>query len=333
MAAAMLRRVRNTAIKTAAAGTILVGTVEVTTHLPSEGRSSRFYHSLCDDMVTPMMRRILDPETAHHSALEFARRGWAPTFRPSSAECLIEASTEPLGGGLVFGNCIGLAAGFDKDGDAIQPLLEMGFGFVEIGSVTPEPQPGNPKPRMFRLTEDLGVINRYGFNSMGADAVERHLKEYRTGPPVLEERESNAALQTLNRLVKACVSLIRPAAHEQVSGVVGVNLGKNKNSEDEIAVSNLFLGSLLLISNSCDKILKSRFCLALIFHNRITREAFVSWDHLRIILSLMYRVQTPLDFEICSNPILSNACSRLRFVYGTSCHCGIVATNPLFHRS
>lgn len=246
--AAMLRRVRNTVIKTAAAGTILVGTVEVTTHLPSEGRSSRFYHSLIDDMVTPLMRRVLDPETAHHSALEFARRGWAPTFRPSAAECSIKTSIEPLGGGLVFGNCIGLAAGFDKDGDVIKPMLDLGFGFVEIGSVTPEPQPGNPKPRMFRLTEDLGVINRYGFNSIGADAVEEHLRRFRKGPPVSEEgKSSNTALQRIKSLVKACVSIIRPTPREQLPGVVGVNLGKNKDSEDEIAVSPL---DSLLFSSS-----------------------------------------------------------------------------------
>jgi Dihydroorotate dehydrogenase len=86
--------------------------------------------------------------------------------------------------GILFPNVVGLAAGFDKDGVAIQGLMDLGFGFVEIGSVTPKPQPGNSKPRMFRLKEDLGVINRFGFNSVGMMAVEENLKDFRKQAPV-----------------------------------------------------------------------------------------------------------------------------------------------------
>jgi dihydroorotate dehydrogenase len=68
---------------------------------------------------------------------------------------------------LVLRNCVGLAAGFDKHGESIVPLLAAGFGFVEVGSITPLPQDGNARPRVFRLEEDEGVINRYGFNSVG----------------------------------------------------------------------------------------------------------------------------------------------------------------------
>ena len=73
--------------------------------------------------------------------------------------------------GLRLPNPVGLAAGFDKNGEVLAPLSRAGFGFVEVGAVTPRPQPGNPRPRLFRLTEDHAVINRFGFNNEGADAI------------------------------------------------------------------------------------------------------------------------------------------------------------------
>lgn len=103
--------------------------------------------------------------------------------------------------GLDLKNPIGLAAGFDKNAEAIQGLDEIGFGFIEVGSVTPEPQPGNEKPRVFRLLEDQGIINRYGFNSEGLDVVQGRLKDVRSG---------------------------------NFGGVLGVNLGKNKLSENAV---------------------------------------------------------------------------------------------------
>lgn len=103
--------------------------------------------------------------------------------------------------GKEFSNPIGIAAGFDKDGKAVMGLKDMGFGFVEVGSVTPLPQDGNEKPRVFRLPEDKAVINRYGFNSEGHSKVLQRIENVRN------EKE-------------------RP--------IVGVNLGKNKLSEDAI---------------------------------------------------------------------------------------------------
>lgn len=97
---------------------------------------------------------------------------------------------------------MGLAAGFDKNAEAVQGLNEIGFGFIEVGSVTPEPQPGNDKPRVFRLLEDQAIINRYGFNSDGIDAVQQRLKVIR--------------------------------GEGTFNGVLGVNLGKNKLSENPI---------------------------------------------------------------------------------------------------
>lgn len=104
--------------------------------------------------------------------------------------------------GREFSNPVGLAAGFDKDGEGVRGLTKIGFGFIEIGSVTPEPQPGNPKPRVFRLKEDKAVINRYGFNSEGHEAVYNRLKDRVT---------------------------------EQDNCLLGINLGKNKSSTDPIS--------------------------------------------------------------------------------------------------
>ena len=98
--------------------------------------------------------------------------------------------------GLDFANPVGLAAGYDKDARACGAMLDLGFGFVEAGTVTPRPQPGNPKPRLFRLEEDGGAINRMGFNSGGLDAVVARLSRHKR------------------------------------RGVIGVNLGKNRDSED-----------------------------------------------------------------------------------------------------
>lgn len=102
--------------------------------------------------------------------------------------------------GLEFSNPVGLAAGFDKHAEVPDALLGLGFGFVEVGSVTPRPQPGNPRPRVFRLEEDRAVINRYGFNSQGLAVAADRLRKRRGQP-----------------------------------GVVGVNVGANKDSEDPIA--------------------------------------------------------------------------------------------------
>ena len=135
----------------------------------------------------------LAPETAHRTtiaALKFAPRKRPPARGPLATEVA----------GLSFPNPVGMAAGFDKDGEVPDAVLGLGFGFVEIGSITPLPQAGNPKPRLFRLERDRAVINRMGFNNGGADAAEARLMR-RAGRP----------------------------------GVVGVNIGANKDSTDRIA--------------------------------------------------------------------------------------------------
>ncbi|MDF1728162.1 MAG: quinone-dependent dihydroorotate dehydrogenase [Sulfitobacter sp.] len=110
--------------------------------------------------------RRLDPERAHGLALKALQAGLTPSPGPMTSprlRCTVA--------GLDLANPLGLAAGFDKNAEAIAPLSRAGFGFVEVGAATPLPQPGNPRPRLFRLTEDAGAINRFGFNNQGMEAI------------------------------------------------------------------------------------------------------------------------------------------------------------------
>jgi dihydroorotate dehydrogenase len=134
----------------------------------------------------------LDPESAHHATLAALQFAWLPPCAPDDTRLAVSAF------GLDFPNPIGLAAGFDKDGIAPDNLLALGFGFVEIGTVTPRPQGGNPRLRLFRLDRDRGVINRLGFNSAGHAKAHANL------------------------------------ARRRGKGIVGVNLGANKDSDDRI---------------------------------------------------------------------------------------------------
>jgi len=215
-------------VRTIVGGAVVVGSLEVTTHLPSQGRSSTFYHGLADDWVVPAMRRFLGPEEAHKIALKIAML--APTHRPSVKEQRLNVEVRLWEGNnktntKLFSNPIGLAAGYDKDGTAISSLMAMGFGHVEVGSVCLKAQPGNPSPRMFRLAEDEAIINRYGFNSMGADAVEEHLKDYRSSQSSLKTSSSQGSWEQ-----KIYDVLWPGVADGKTSGLVGINLGKNKTS-------------------------------------------------------------------------------------------------------
>ena len=116
-----------------------------------------------DSLSLPLLR-WLDPEDAHRLAIQGLRL--LPPIRPKPDDPKLAVRAF----GLNFPNPIGMAAGFDKNAEVPDALLRLGFGFVEIGSVTPIPQGGNPKPRLFRLERDEAVINRMGFNNDGADA-------------------------------------------------------------------------------------------------------------------------------------------------------------------
>ena len=114
--------------------------------------------------------QLLPPETAHGVALWALRRGLAPIVTPPSATRLRTAFC-----GFELGHPLGLAAGFDKNAEAVQGLFGLGFSFVEVGTVTPRPQPGNPRPRLFRLRAQQALINRMGFNNDGLEAVRARL--------------------------------------------------------------------------------------------------------------------------------------------------------------
>lgn len=121
----------------------------------------------------------LDPEQAHGLSLLALRARLAPLPGPVTGTRLGTTLA-----GLEMPNPVGLAAGYDKNAVALAPLSRAGFGFLEVGAATPRPQPGNPKPRLFRLTEDRAAINRFGFNNDGAAAISRRLAEGQVGIPV-----------------------------------------------------------------------------------------------------------------------------------------------------
>jgi dihydroorotate dehydrogenase len=150
---------------------------------------------LLDRFARPLLR-LFSPEDAH--SLVIKALSLAPRRQPSSDDARLALRVL----GLNFPNPIGIAAGFDKNAEVPDALLGLGFGFVEVGTVTPLPQAGNPKPRIFRLEPDQAVINRLGFNSEGAAPVLRRL-----------------------------------AARAEAGGIVGVNIGANKDSSDRASDS------------------------------------------------------------------------------------------------
>ncbi|NNE52730.1 MAG: quinone-dependent dihydroorotate dehydrogenase [Sulfitobacter sp.] len=120
--------------------------------------------------------RRLDPEAAHGLALKALQTGLTPAPGPITSDRLRSEVA-----GIALPNPVGLAAGFDKNATAIAPLSRAGFGFIEVGAATPLPQPGNPRPRLFRLSEDAAAINRFGFNNDGAHAICGRLARRRRG--------------------------------------------------------------------------------------------------------------------------------------------------------
>ena len=123
--------------------------------------------------------RRLDPETAHALAIRLLQARLTPAPGPLTSDRLHTTLA-----GIALPNPVGLAAGFDKNATAIAPLSRAGFGFIELGAATPLPQPGNPKPRLFRLSEDRAAINRFGFNNEGAEAIVARLARRGAGVPV-----------------------------------------------------------------------------------------------------------------------------------------------------
>lgn len=122
----------------------------------------------------------LDPERAHDLSIRALEKGLAPLHGAPVTSHRLRTRLA----GMDLANPIGLAAGYDKNGRVIAPLMRSGFGFLEIGAATPRPQPGNPKPRLFRLTDQQAIINRFGFNNEGAEVVGQRLGARPRGIPV-----------------------------------------------------------------------------------------------------------------------------------------------------
>lgn len=148
---------------------------------------------LTEKLALAAMHRI-DPEAAHGLSVKALTMGLAPAPGPVTS-----ARLKTTLAGIELPNPVGLAAGYDKNAEALAPLAKSGFGFIEVGAATPRPQPGNPKPRLFRLTEDKAAINRFGFNNEGMEAIGMRLSQ-------------------------------RPR-----DAVIGLNLGANKDSADRAA--------------------------------------------------------------------------------------------------
>jgi len=164
-------------------------------------------------ILLPLLFRF-DAETIHHTVTSLMRFGLA--LPGVSALCrklyvIEDKRLERTVFGLTFPNPVGMAAGFDKNAELVGELADMGFGFVEIGTVTPRPQPGNPRPRLFRLKADGGLINRMGFNNKGAEPAANRLRAF--------------AGNKKNRRV-----------------IVGGNIGKNKDTPNENALDDYLLG-------------------------------------------------------------------------------------------
>jgi dihydroorotate dehydrogenase len=151
------------------------------------------------DLTRPFLF-LLDAERAHGLGLAALETAYRTGLNPLVARRPKPLKTKAFG--IEFPNPVGLAAGLDKNGDHIDALMALGFGFVEIGTVTPRPQDGNPKPRMFRLPDKRAVINRLGFNNAGVDALVRNVEKARR------------------------------------NGILGINIGKNKDTPNERAADD-----------------------------------------------------------------------------------------------
>ena len=154
----------------------------------------------------PLFRFVLfrmDPEKTHDLTLKWLARIERSIFRPLIAQKRVDDPIEILG--IRFPNRVGLAAGLDKNGSCIDGFAALGFGHIEIGTVTPRPQPGNPKPRLFRLPEAKGLINRFGFNNLGVD------------------------------------NLIENVKAAKFDGVLGINIGKNFDTPVEDATEDYLI--------------------------------------------------------------------------------------------
>ncbi|MCW8092301.1 quinone-dependent dihydroorotate dehydrogenase [Alteromonas sp. ASW11-130] len=144
-----------------------------------------------------------EPETSHNLAMKWLHRTQHTPLKKLYSHKAVDKPTTVAG--IKFSNPVGLAAGLDKNGECIDAFAAMGFGFIEVGTVTPRPQAGNPKPRLFRIPEKQAIINRMGFNNKGVDYLVEQVKR------------------------------------AQYKGVIGINIGKNKDTPEEDALNDYLM--------------------------------------------------------------------------------------------
>jgi dihydroorotate dehydrogenase len=239
----------------------------------------------------------LDPETAHEMSIAAMRALGKSPFAPAG-QPLPDTPTRVMG--IDFPNRIGLAAGLDKNGEAIDALAGWGFGFIEIGTVTPRPQPGNPKPRMFRLPQAEGIINRMGFNNHGIDAL---------------------------------IANVRASRYK---GVLGINIGKNADTPIGRAADDYLIGlekayphaSYIVVNISSPNTknlreLQGEFELDALLGALKTRQVALAQQHGRHV-PLALKIAPDLDDVQISS--IANALRRHRIE-------AVIATNTTLDRS
>ena len=238
---------------------------------------------------------LLPPEVSHNLAITSLKTLGA---MPGPIKPILGTKKKVLG--LDFQNCLGLAAGFDKDAQAVEGLARLGFGFIEVGTVTPRPQPGNLKPRLFRYPDHEAVINRMGFNNLGMDAMVKKLNGIR--------------------------------ARDKLKGtIVGVNIGKNKDTPLERAVDDYVVG----IERFND--LADYLTLNISSPNTTGLRSMQTGDHLERMLDTVKNAQSrqkkyvPLLLKVAPDMSRENAeymCEKIK-EYELD---GVIATNTTLDR-
>ena len=242
----------------------------------------------------------MDPERAHNFTLNSLDKAHSLGLGFLSHEHI--PNDERLFCGLKLPNPIGLAAGLDKDGKHIDALANLGFGFLEIGTVTPKPQDGNPKPRMFRLPDAQALINRMGFNNDGVDA---------------------------------CVQRVQQSKFWQSGGVLGINIGKNATTPIELA-ANDYLHCMEKIYA-----LASYITVNISSPNTKNLRQLQSGDELNLLLSAIaqkkqmlsdkYKKEVPLFLKIAPD-LTDNQLDDIIWIVQSSGIAGVIATNTTLSR-
>ena len=241
---------------------------------------------------------MLPPEAAHDLALNALAAGRMVGLPRLLGGCPVSAPVELMG--LAFPNPVGLAAGLDKNGDFIDALGQLGFGFIEVGTVTPKPQPGNPKPRMFRLPEHQGLINRLGFNNKGVDHLVERLK------------------------------------HRRFQGIVGANIGKQKDTPVERAADD-YRHCLEKVYPHCDYVTvnissPNTANLRALQDTGPLRELLAELRDLRDQLASAHDIHRPVLIKIAPDWEQAALMASLE-VIGESGIDGLIATNTTLDRS